>query len=159
LPAAVAVATLVLFLSLLRAIGHTRIARRRGRVGVVPVSTAKSVRDTEAILRKPDWRQLGNVGYLIFDIAALWACLRAVGKPRRCSRASSPIGSGYLANILPIPGSVGVLEGACRRPAPVWATPRRDRNRGHPLPRDRPLDCRARGHDRVRPAAPRVRSP
>lgn len=71
----------------------------------------QGITETERLLRRPAWRSAGAIGYLAFDIAALWATLSAVGY-------SPPIGIlilgyiiGYLANILPVPGSVGVLEG------------------------------------------------
>jgi uncharacterized membrane protein YbhN (UPF0104 family) len=62
-------------------------------------------------VRRPSWRLLGAIGYLGFDIAALGATLAATGH-------SMPVASlvlgyliGYLANLIPIPGGFGVLEG------------------------------------------------
>jgi uncharacterized protein (TIRG00374 family) len=59
-----------------------------------------------------DWRLLGAVGYLWFDIAVLWVCFRALGH-------TVPLGSlvlayqiGYLSNLIPIPGGIGVLDGS-----------------------------------------------
>jgi uncharacterized membrane protein YbhN (UPF0104 family) len=110
-PATVALATLLLFLLLPRLISRSAIARGDGRLSGILLGAAGSVRDTESILRKPDWRQLGNIGYLVFDIAALWACLRAVGISPALPALVVGYQIGYLANIVPIPGGVGVLAG------------------------------------------------
>jgi uncharacterized membrane protein YbhN (UPF0104 family) len=69
------------------------------------------VRDTEAITVQHDWRLLGSLGYLVFDIAVLWACLRSVGLHPPVMAMVVGYQIGYLANLLPIPGGVGVLEG------------------------------------------------
>jgi uncharacterized membrane protein YbhN (UPF0104 family) len=107
-PAVVAVLVLGFFMALPR----LPLGRRRGgRVMSALQRTASWVSDTEEIAFAPNWRLLGTVGYLVFDIAVLWACLRAVG-------VSAPIFAlvlgyqiGYLANLVPIPGGVGALEG------------------------------------------------
>ena len=58
-----------------------------------------------------DWRVLGSIGYLVFDIAVLWACLRAVGASVPLLALVVGYQVGYLANLVPIPGAIGVLEG------------------------------------------------
>ncbi len=50
----------------------------------------ESIRDTRTLLIRPDWRLLGAIGYLWFDIAVLVACFHAAG-------ASLPITSIVLA--------------------------------------------------------------
>jgi uncharacterized membrane protein YbhN (UPF0104 family) len=87
---------------------------RRGRPGRVTSAlehTASWVRDTEEIAFTPNWRLLGAVGYLVFDIAVLWACLRAVGVHAPVFALVLGYQIGYLANLVPIPGGVGALEG------------------------------------------------
>ena len=98
-PTAIAAGILLFFLGLPR-LGVLRETR-----------LAHWVRDTETVALQPNWRLLGALGYLLFDIAVLWACLRAVG-------VSAPIFAlvlgyqiGYIANLVPIPGGVGALEG------------------------------------------------
>ena len=54
---------------------------------------------------------LGAIGYLLFDIAVLWACLRAVGVSAPILAVVVGYQVGYLANLIPIPGGLGVLEG------------------------------------------------
>jgi uncharacterized membrane protein YbhN (UPF0104 family) len=62
-------------------------------------------------LRHPSWRLLGAFGYLGFDIAVLWAALSAVGYQPPPAVLILGYIIGYLANLIPIPGAVGVLEG------------------------------------------------
>ena len=65
----------------------------------------------ERVLVRPTWRLVGAVGYLGFDIAALWATLAATGHPMPAAPLVLGYVLGYLANSVPIPASVGVLEG------------------------------------------------
>ena len=82
--------------------GPARQALKRG---------ADWVADTEKVAFKPNWRLLGTVGYLVLDIGVLWVCLRAVGVSAPLVAVVAGYQIGYLANLLPIPGGVGVLEG------------------------------------------------
>jgi uncharacterized membrane protein YbhN (UPF0104 family) len=59
----------------------------------------------------PNWRILGAVGYLGFDIAVLGALFAATGHPIPVDGLVLGYVIGYLANMLPIPGGFGVLEG------------------------------------------------
>jgi uncharacterized membrane protein YbhN (UPF0104 family) len=72
---------------------------------------ASWVRDSESIAFRVEPRLLGAVGYLMFDIAVLWACLRAVGVSAPVLAIVVGYQVGYLANLIPIPGGLGVLEG------------------------------------------------
>jgi uncharacterized membrane protein YbhN (UPF0104 family) len=110
-PTAVALATLLFILLLSRLTSHAAIEQRHGSLSRSLRRTAAWVGDTQAILRKPDWRQLGSVSYVVLDIAALWACLRAVGITAPVLALVVGYQLGYLANILPVPGGVGVLDG------------------------------------------------
>jgi uncharacterized membrane protein YbhN (UPF0104 family) len=82
-----------------------------GRVGTMLWSASTWVRDSEEFVRRPQWRLLGSVSYLLFDIAVLWACLKAVGASPPLLAIVTGYQVGYLANLIPIPGGVGVLEG------------------------------------------------
>lgn len=62
-------------------------------------------------LARPNWRLLGAIGYLGFDIAALGAALAATGRPLPVAPLVLAYLIGYLANLIPIPGGFGVLEG------------------------------------------------
>lgn len=58
----------------------------------------------------PNWRLLGALGYLGFDIAALGATFAATGHSVPIAALALGYVIGYLANMLPVPGGVGVLE-------------------------------------------------
>jgi uncharacterized membrane protein YbhN (UPF0104 family) len=103
-PAVASIGILAFFLSL-----PWWVARRRGPRALV--SLAAWVRDTRAVAFTPSWRLLGAIGYLLFDIAVLWASLRAFGTHAPVLSIVVGYQIGYLANLLPIPGGVGVLEG------------------------------------------------
>jgi uncharacterized membrane protein YbhN (UPF0104 family) len=62
-------------------------------------------------LATPNWRMLGAVGYLGFDIAVLGALFAATGHPIPIDALILGYIIGYLANTLPVPGGFGVLEG------------------------------------------------
>jgi uncharacterized protein (TIRG00374 family) len=62
-------------------------------------------------VRRPSWRLLGALGYLGFDIAALGAAFAAAGRPLAVAPLILAYLIGYLANLIPIPGGFGVLEG------------------------------------------------
>lgn len=65
----------------------------------------------EHALRHPSWRMVGAIGYLGFDIAVLWATLSGVGYSPPLAVLVLGYVIGYLANLIPVPGAVGVLEG------------------------------------------------
>jgi uncharacterized membrane protein YbhN (UPF0104 family) len=64
-----------------------------------------------AALIRPNWRLLGAVGYLAFDIAALGATFAATGRAIPVATLVLGYLIGYLANLIPVPGGFGVLEG------------------------------------------------
>ncbi len=61
-------------------------------------------------LGRPSWRLLGAVGYLLFDIAVLWTTFAAVGPLPPLAPLVVAYLAGYLANAVPIPGGVGILD-------------------------------------------------
>jgi uncharacterized membrane protein YbhN (UPF0104 family) len=65
----------------------------------------------EGAVSHPSWRLVGAIGYLGFDIAVLWATLSAVGYSPPLAVLILGYIIGYLANLIPVPGAVGVLEG------------------------------------------------
>ena len=112
LPAAFGVVVLVLFLLLPRYVD--RIVRRiePGRLHAFLTETAASVRDTERLVFHPDWRILGAIGYLWFDIAVLFACFAAAGHTPPLAPVVLAYQIGYLSNFIPVPGGIGVLDGS-----------------------------------------------
>jgi uncharacterized membrane protein YbhN (UPF0104 family) len=112
LPGVVGVLVFAFFLMLPRLIERGLTRRLPHRVQVVLMTVEESIRDTRALLFRPDWRILGAIGYLWLDIGVLMACFAAAG-------ASLPLASvvlayqiAYLSNAIPIPGGIGVLDGS-----------------------------------------------
>jgi uncharacterized membrane protein YbhN (UPF0104 family) len=111
-PAAVGALVLVLFLLLPRYVD--RIVRRLepGRLRSFLTETANSVRDTKRLVFHPDWRIVGAIGYLWFDIAVLFACFAAAGHTPPLAPVVLAYQIGYLSNFIPVPGGIGVLDGS-----------------------------------------------
>ena len=110
IPAVPAIAGLAFFVALPR-FSDRLPTRRMRRVGPATDRLAGWIRDTEAIAFRPNLRAAGAIGYLLFDIAVLWACLHAVGVSAPILAVVVAYQIGYLANLIPIPGGLGVLEG------------------------------------------------
>ena len=112
IPAGVGFGVLAVFLAL--PAGLDRVLERRAwhHVNVRALNgLAESIRDTETIVFAWDWRLIGPVAYLVFDIAVLWVCFVAVGQPPPLASLVLGYQIGYLSNLIPVPGSIGVLEG------------------------------------------------
>jgi uncharacterized membrane protein YbhN (UPF0104 family) len=62
------------------------------------------------VLVRPSWRLLGAVGYLLFDIAVLWTAFAAVGPLPPLAPLIVAYLAGYMANAIPVPGGIGVLD-------------------------------------------------
>lgn len=99
------------FLSIPRIADAVLGADRTGRLARWLRGTADVVRDTRAEVRRPGWSLVGAVGYLWFDIAVLWVCFRAFGATPTVGILTLAYIIGYLGNLIPIPGGVGVLDG------------------------------------------------
>jgi uncharacterized membrane protein YbhN (UPF0104 family) len=90
---------------------------------VVPTATRRETRDgwlhdlvagidgARRSMATPSWRLVGALGYLGLDIAALWATFAATGHPLPVAPLVLAYLVGYLANLIPVPGGFGVLEG------------------------------------------------
>jgi hypothetical protein len=117
--------------------GRSREAGRRLRNGLIPLAillamvvglllavpgldgvatvlrgTATSIRDTEHLLLRPDWRILGAIGYLWFDIAVLMACFAALGSTPPLASVILAYQIAYISNAIPVPGGIGILDGS-----------------------------------------------
>jgi uncharacterized membrane protein YbhN (UPF0104 family) len=109
-PAAVGAILFALVLALPRA-SHWPAGRLGpGRVRTLVMETARSVDDTKRLLLTPDWRIIGAIGYLWFDIAVLLACFAALGHVPPVGPVVLAYQLGYLTNFIPIPGNLGVLD-------------------------------------------------
>ena len=88
------------------------VARRRPerRPGWL-LDLCAGIDEARAALTRPSWRLVGAVGYLAFDIAASIATFAATGRPIPVVTLVLGYLIGYLANLIPVPGGFGVLEG------------------------------------------------
>jgi uncharacterized membrane protein YbhN (UPF0104 family) len=112
LPAGVGAVVLALFLLLPRYVDRIAQHVRPGRLHTFLTETATSVRDTERLMARPDWRLVGAIGYLWFDVAVLFACFAAAGHVPPLAPVVLAYQIGYLANFIPVPGGIGVLDGS-----------------------------------------------
>ena len=84
-----------------------RAGTRRGWV----TELAAGIREAEHAAARPNWRMVGALGYLGFDIAVLWATLRGLGYAPAVGALVVAYLAGYLVTWVPIPGGLGVLDG------------------------------------------------
>jgi uncharacterized membrane protein YbhN (UPF0104 family) len=105
-PLAIAVPATLLVAALPWIARRRRPAARSSWLGGI----VEGIRDAELTVARPSWRLLGALGYLGFDIAVLWTTFSAVGHVPTIPAVVLGYTVGYLANALPIPGGVGVLD-------------------------------------------------
>ena len=91
-----------------------RLAARRppGKLRTLLQETAISIRLTEQVLFRWDWRIIGAIAYLWCDIAVLMACFAAAGPVPPLAVVVLAYQIGYLSNVIPVPGGIGVLDGS-----------------------------------------------
>jgi uncharacterized membrane protein YbhN (UPF0104 family) len=111
-PAAVGTAAFVLFLALPRVAERLAARRGPGKVRILLIETATSIRLTEQVLFRLDWRIVGAIAFLWCDIAVLVVCFAAAGVVPPLATIVLAYQIGYLSNLIPIPGGVGVLDGS-----------------------------------------------
>jgi uncharacterized membrane protein YbhN (UPF0104 family) len=111
LPGVVGLVAFLAFLAL-PPLSDRLVGDRRGRWALAVRSTAKVTRDTEAILFSADWRTTGAIAFLWCDIAVLAVCFAAVGPVPPLAVIVLAYQIGYMSNLLPIPGNIGVLDGS-----------------------------------------------
>lgn len=110
LPAAAGLAILLGCLALPRWVDRHHDEARSGRLASTVAGLADGIRTTRTMLITPNWRLLGAYAYLLCDIAVLWACFKALGYDIPVAPLVLAYQIGYLANIIPIPGGIGVLD-------------------------------------------------
>jgi uncharacterized membrane protein YbhN (UPF0104 family) len=111
-PGLVGLTVFVFFLALPRISEYYAGRRHEGHLRVLLLGTAASVRATRRLLFTPDWRLVGAFGFLWFDIAVLWACFEATKHQPSLAVIVLAYQIGYLSNLIPIPGGIGVLDGS-----------------------------------------------
>ena len=112
LPAGVGIAVLIFFLALPRLVDRGVLKRAPGRIQTLLQVMAESLRETRDLLLKPDWRLVGAFAFLWCDIGVLAACFAATGHSPPLAEVVLAYQIGYLSNIIPVPGNIGVLDGS-----------------------------------------------
>ena len=112
IPAAIGVFVLVGVIALPRFTERLAAGRAPGRVRSLLIETATTIRLTEHVLFSADWRIVGAIAYLWCDIAVLAACFAAVGPVPPLAALVLAYQIGYLSNLIPVPGNIGVLDGS-----------------------------------------------
>jgi uncharacterized membrane protein YbhN (UPF0104 family) len=112
LPGAVGIGVFLFFLALPRLASGPAMRRAPGKLLTLLEGSMQSILDTKALLFKPDWRICGAIIYLWADIAVLAACFAAAGHTPPLAVIVLAYQIGYIANLVPIPGNVGVLDGS-----------------------------------------------
>jgi uncharacterized membrane protein YbhN (UPF0104 family) len=112
-PAAAAVASILITLALATWARRysERAAQLRPGVAITLRSLSDGIFDVLAMLRRPDPRLLGALGYWLFDTLVLYACLLAYGSSPTFGVVAMAYLVGMLANSLPIPGGLVAVEG------------------------------------------------
>ncbi len=87
------------------------LCRRCGvRAPAAVRALAGSLEGARDSLFAPHWRMLGAGGFLLLDMAALWAVCRATGHPLGVLALALAYFIGYLATMIPMPAGIGVLD-------------------------------------------------
>jgi len=90
---------------------HPHLSAILVRLATVPAAAATGIRTALALIRGRDPSLLGAIGSWGFDIATLWACFHAFGASPPIAVIVTAYFVGWLANLLPLPGGVGGVEG------------------------------------------------
>jgi uncharacterized protein (TIRG00374 family) len=92
--------------------GPSRATRWAQRAATVPASVASGVRTALGLVRERSLGLLGALAWWGFDIAVLWACFHAFGgDPPPAAVIVMAYFVGMLANLLPLPGGIGGVDG------------------------------------------------
>jgi uncharacterized membrane protein YbhN (UPF0104 family) len=91
--------------------GHPRLSKWAGMAAGSAATLADGVRGALSLARSRDPALLGACCWWAFDIGVLWACLEAFGDPPPGGVVVMAYFTGTLANVLPLPGGLGGVEG------------------------------------------------
>lgn len=112
LPAGIGIVGFLGVLALPRASEGLAARRGSGRLRTLLLETAASIRLTEQVLFRGDWRIIGAIAFLWCDIGVMVACFAAAGVVPPLAAIVLAYQIGYLSNFVPIPGGIGVLDGS-----------------------------------------------
>jgi uncharacterized protein (TIRG00374 family) len=90
---------------------HRKLAEWVRRLATAPALLSGGVHFAWQKLRHPDWAMIGTVSWWGFNIAVLYAAFRAFGTPPPVAVLIQAYFVGLLANLLPLPGGIGGVDG------------------------------------------------
>jgi uncharacterized membrane protein YbhN (UPF0104 family) len=111
-PGIVGTIVFVFFLLLPSISERLATSRSPGKLRTLMMEVATTIRLTEQVLFTRDWRIIGAIAFLWCDIAVLAACFAAAGSVPPVAVIVLAYQIGYLSNLIPIPGNIGVLDGS-----------------------------------------------
>jgi uncharacterized membrane protein YbhN (UPF0104 family) len=108
-----AVASVAILLALTFAVRHRPDREVTGRLAKVSHALGGAVREALVIVRRPDARLAGALGWWGFDMLVLWATFSAFGAPPAAGVLVLGYFLGQVANTVPLPGAAsGGMVGA-----------------------------------------------
>jgi uncharacterized protein (TIRG00374 family) len=90
---------------------HGRWARIAQKAANLPASISAGIRISVSLVRAGDPALIGSIAYWGFNIAVLWASFKAFGDAPPWAVVVMGYFVGMLANLLPLPGGVGGVDG------------------------------------------------
>jgi uncharacterized protein (TIRG00374 family) len=91
--------------------GSGRIAKAIAETSKAPAAVGDGVREALRLIRAKEWGILGAPLWWLFDILTLWAAFHAFGEPPPFAALVMAYYVGMLANLLPLPGGIGGVDG------------------------------------------------
>ncbi len=91
--------------------GSGRVAKAVAETSKVPAAVGDGVREALRLIRAKEWGILGAPLWWLFDILTLWASFHAFGEPPPFAALVMAYYVGMLANVLPLPGGIGGVDG------------------------------------------------
>ena len=111
-PALGGIVVLVFFLLLPQFSERLAADRSPGKLRTLLIATATTIRLTEQVIFRRDWRIIGAIAFLWCDIGVLAACFAAAGSVPPLATIVLAYQIGYISNLIPVPGNIGVLDGS-----------------------------------------------
>ncbi len=92
-------------------LGTGRVARVAKRLVQAPALVGEGTRVALKVIRHKPQTIVAGVGWWAFDIAVLWCCFKAFGGTPPLAVVAMGYLVGMIANLIPVPGGVGAVEG------------------------------------------------
>jgi uncharacterized protein (TIRG00374 family) len=91
--------------------GSGRLAKLVAQASKAPAAVGDGVREALRLMKAKEWGVFGAVVWWLFDILTLWAAFHAFGTPPPFFALVMSYYLGMLANVLPLPGGIGGVDG------------------------------------------------